>query len=320
MRIATIAATRGTRYHCHCTDLPGEPLDMPDYKRFAEAEPVTAGGTDAAASRFHHGVKRSPFARLTLLALFTLSSLTATAAELRIGGEELAAVIQSAFRGTTIRLHHDVDGKPASFIRLAPQLGGETMTFSLPPREIPLALGATARYAVDDVNSLPVSGTAPDAISVHATEDTFVITIRFESEGTEIKGTPGGRWARLREGAVPDLQVDGILLHILLTPIAGQRVAFQPARVVFDGDVQARGTKLSLFGWSFDLLDEITNYKLAVKSSIEREVKALVDRNLPAVARTVETEVARRTAGSGLQVANVRFTGTTLTITGRVAP
>jgi hypothetical protein len=259
--------------------------------------------------------------KILILALLALSARGAAGAELRIGGTELAAMIQTAFRGTAIRLHHDEGGKPASFIRLGPRLRGETMTFSIPATEIRLGFGATARYEIDDVNSLPASTSAKeavDSIAVSATDDTFIVTIHFEDGGTEIRGAPGGRLARFREGAVPDLQVDDIAVRILLTPQPG-RIGFQPSRVFFSGNVQARGTLVPFFGRRIDVLDEVTDYKTTVKAAIEREVKKLVDRNLPAVATSIQNEVRRRTNGSGLTVQAVRFEGTTLTITGSVA-
>ena len=257
--------------------------------------------------------------RPLLLALLVCAlSSPVDAAEIRLEGTELAGLIESAFRGTTIRLHSSAPPAQDSFIRLGPRLGGEMLKFNVPVTSIRLGIAGSARYAIEDIHSL--SAPAADSIDVRAEPGNFIVTIHFEDEGTEIRGRAAGRLAQLRQRAVPDLEIKDIAVRLFLTPRAKEPsgIAFAPVRVLFLGEVQATGSRVRLFGKSIDLLDQITGYKTTVKESIEREVTKLINRNLNVVAATIEAEIPRRMAGSGFAVSSMRFEGTALTLKGRI--
>lgn len=268
--------------------------------------------------------------RAALLPLIALLASPLGAVELRVTGPELARMIESTFAGTSIHLADDstVRGRPASFIQLGPALRGQRMYFSMPAHDVGLGFGGKARFLVNDVNSDPNYLAATPAgrakfgqtITVGATAGEFVMTVRFEDEGIEIRGVPGGRLASLRDSVVPDVQINSISLQIRLVPVTlpgGAGIAFRPAIVSFGGNIESEGlSTVSLFGRKVDLLDELTNYKAELKRTIEREVARTVDANLPVIAANLTTEIRRRGAALGVTVSSVRFEGTSLVISG----
>ncbi|HEX7706354.1 MAG TPA: hypothetical protein VF701_07855 [Thermoanaerobaculia bacterium] len=263
---------------------------------------------------------RHPFRTAPLLVILLVCSLpdSAGAAEIRLEGAELAGLIESAFSGTSIRLHSSSPPAQDSFIRLPPGLGGEMLKFNIPVTSIRLGIGGSARYAIEDINSLRTP--AADTIDVRAEAGNFIITIHFEDEGTEIRGHATGRLASLRQRAVPDLEIKDIAIRLFLTPRTKESsgIAFAPVRVLFLGEVEATGSRISMFGRSIDLLDQITGYKTTVKEAIEREVTRILNHNLDVVAATIEAEIVRRLAGSGFVVSSMEFKGTALTLKGRI--
>ncbi|HXI13788.1 MAG TPA: hypothetical protein VNM92_14260 [Thermoanaerobaculia bacterium] len=274
---------------------------------------------------------------LKVLALVATSALTAPVrgTELRINGAELATIVQKAFSGTIIRLHQQSppglkDPRSGSFVQLGPQLGRVVIPFAIPPHEFSLGPFGSARYYVNDVNSNPdalvnsPAGTVRmgQTITVGATPATFIVTIRFEDSGTEIKGVPLGRMERLKDETVPDVEINNIRLQILLYPAAlpNGQITFKPSLVTFFGDIQARGVAdLSLFGRRFDFLNELTNYKAEIKRAIEGEVKRIIDQNLNRIGSAIQSEAGRRGSAIGVRISGVRFEGTTLVVSGTAA-
>ncbi|HVT05006.1 MAG TPA: hypothetical protein VHL58_16705 [Thermoanaerobaculia bacterium] len=267
--------------------------------------------------------------RLSFFALL-LFAASSPAAELRFTGPELAGFIQNAFNGTVIRLNADspaVPGKPAirgSFVQLGPLLGRQRFLFSVPSQTIELGLGGEAVFSINDINSNPdfvqhlSTGLVRfgQNIRVTASPNSFTVMVRFEDEGTEIKGEPAGRLRRLRGEAVPDIEISAMLLQIALTP-QQQGIAFQPSQVTFLGDIQAQGfANIQLFGRKVDLFDAMTDYKKIIKGSIEGEVKHLVDQNLPVIAANLSREAQRRAAALGVRITGARFEGTMLVVAG----
>lgn len=241
-------------------------------------------------------------------------------------------MLETAFAGTSIHLADDssVRGRPASYIQLGPALRGQRVFFSIPAHDVGLGFGGRARFFVSDVNSDPDYLTATpggrakfgQTITVGATPAEFVVNVRFEDEGVEIRGIPGGRLARFRDTVVPDVQINTIQLQIRLVPASlpnGGGIGFRPVIVTFRGDIESEGLgTMSLFGRRVDLLDELTNYKAELKRTIEREVARTVDANLPVIAANLTTEIRRRGAALGVTVSSIRFEGTSLVISGAV--
>lgn len=271
-------------------------------------------------------MKKFGFAALASLS-FAVSS---PAAELRLTGPELAGLIQNAFNGTVIRLNADAPAAPGSpvtpgsFVQFGPLLNRQRYVFSVPSQTISLGLGGEAVFSIQDINSNPdfmqhlSTGVVKfgQNILVGSSPASFTMMLRFEDEGTEIKGQPAGRLSRFRDEAVPDIQISDMLLRIVLVPQA-QGIAFQPAQVTFTGDIQAGGmANLQLFGRKVDLFDAMTNYKKIIKESIEREVKRLVDQSMPVVAANLSREAQRRGAALGVRLTGARFEGSTLVVTG----
>lgn len=241
-----------------------------------------------------------------------LIAIPACAAEIRFSGEELAGFIQHAFAGTRIRLHQDALAPGAlSYVELGPSFQEQRFTFSVPPKEIALGLAGHARYVLNDIHST--------SITVASTREAFLITLRFEDEGTEMRGMPLGRLGRLRAGAIPDVEISDIRLEITILPADREEISFGPARVAFLGVTQAGGLgNVRIFGRRFDLLQPLTDYKRVLREAIERDVKKLIDRNLPDLAEQVRTEIRRRGAALGMEIERIRFDGTDLVITGSV--
>jgi|GEM_PF-2710540 len=267
------------------------------------------------------------------LTILLASASTSSAAELRITGPELTGLIQNAFNGTVVRLQADSPpavGKPAlpgSFVQLGPVLGRQRFPFSVPSQEISLGLGGKAIFTINDINSDPEfvqhlrSGPVKFGQNILAgvTPTAFLVMMRFEDEGTEIKGQPAGRLSRLRDEAIPDIEISGMLLRVVLTP-GPQGISFLPSQVTFVGDIQAQGlADLQLFGRKIDLFDAMTDYKQIIKTSIEREVKRLVDQSLLVIAANLSREAQRRAAALGVRINGARFEGTTLVVTGAPA-
>jgi hypothetical protein len=272
--------------------------------------------------------------RRLLLTMATIAILSPSlrAAELRLDGPELARMLQTAFNGTTIRLQHDgVDaaGKAvaASFLQLGPNLQGQRILFSVPEQRFSLGLAGEAIYRVNDINSNPAfvinTPKGPkqmgQTISVVAMPAAYLITIRFEDQGTEILGRSSGRMMRLRESLVPNVEINNIALTIALYPqnTLGGAIAFKPSRVTFFGDIQAQGiANLRVAGHRVDLLDQMTDYKTTLKQTIESQVSRLINQNLPQIAANVQREIVRRGSGFGVRVTEVRFEGTSVVIRG----
>jgi hypothetical protein len=251
-----------------------------------------------------------------LVAAGLLTCSVSFGAEIRFSGEELAGFIQHAFSDTRIRLHQD-GGAPGtlSYIDLGSNFGEQRFSFSVPPKDIALGIAGHARYVLNDIHSVK-------PIEVAATKDAFVISLRFEDEGTELRGVPLGRLRRFRAGAIPDVDISEIRMEITIVPESPSQegeVRFRSSRVSFLGNTQAGGLgNVRIFGRQFDLLDPLTDYKRTLRNAIERDVKKLIDRNLPRLAEQVSTEIRRRGAAMGMQIHSVRFDATDLVITGAV--
>ena len=247
-----------------------------------------------------------------------LIAAAAEAAEIRFSGDELAGFIQHAFIRTRIRLHQDAKN-PAelSWIDIGSQFNDHRFVFAIPPKDIDLGLAGRARYVVNDIQSVP------EPITAVARNGAFVILIKFEDDGTELKGTPIGRLRRFRTNAIPDVQIRDIHLLITLRPSndpSAQEIRFQPSQVTFLGATQAEGLgNVRLFGRRVDLLDPLTDYKRVIRTAIEREVKKLIDRNLPRLGEQVTETIRARGGGMGMKINSVRFAGTDLVITGSVS-
>ena len=262
--------------------------------------------------------------------LFLSSSLQA--AELRLEGSDLARLIQNAFAGTSIKLHHDLPTQsgnplPGSFLQLGPNLRNQRLTFSIPDDEESLGFAGSAIFQINDINSDPrfvistPQGRAPmgQNIGVVATPAAFLINIRFEDEGTEILGKSLGRVSRLRGSLVPNVEVNRMSLQIALFPqtVNNSTISFKACRVTFFGDIQAQGlANLSVAGRHVDIVNALTDYKATLKESIERQVARLIDQNLPQLAAQLQREVMRRGQGLGMRITSVQFNGTTLIIRG----
>jgi hypothetical protein len=256
---------------------------------------------------------------IRILITTLLFATAAQAAEIRFSGDELAGFIQHAFIGTRIRLHQEAKNPgELSWIDIGSRFNDHRFVFAIPPKDIDLGLAGRARYVVNDIRSAPEQ----TPITAVARDGAFVIRIKFEDEGTELKGTPIGRLRRIRASAIPDVQIRDIHLLITLRPSNepnAQEIRFQPSQVTFLGATQAGGLgNVSVFGRRVDLLNPLTDYKRVIRSAIEREVKKLIDRNLTRLGEQVTQTIRARGGSMGMRINSVRFAGTDLVITGSV--
>lgn len=256
---------------------------------------------------------------LRILVTGFLIAAAAEGAEIRFSGDELAGLIQQAFSRTKIRLHQETKNPRAlSWIDIGSPFNDQRFVFAIPPKDIDLGLAGQARYVVNDVRSAP----EPTAITAVARDGAFVLQIKFEDGGTELEGSPIGSLRRIRAGAIPDVQIRDIHLLITLRPVNdpnAREIRFHPSEVTFLGATQAGGLgNLRLFGRRVDLLNPLTDYKRVIRTAIEREVKKLIDRNLPRLAEQVTETIRARGSGMGMRINSVRFAGTDLVITGSV--
>ena len=147
----------------------------------------------------------------------------------RVPGALIRAAIDSAFRGTALKLHNygprhgnSWHLRNGSRLVLGPALGGGAHAF-----DIPEARKGPFRYYVNDVNLA--------ALTVGFDAGRVKLNMRFEKTGTEIKGRCGGGvfdgCVAGSDSTAPDVQWQGdASLDVLLRPVALAGSIARPSR------------------------------------------------------------------------------------------
>jgi hypothetical protein len=171
------------------------------------------------------GVGRWAGIALAILAWGT--ARPASAAELRIEFNELAAIAQQALGGATLRLHNApasglLDFSQGSYVAI----GSTQVPIAIPARTFPIA-GGTYAYYVNDINST--------AVSFEAVPGALRLTLQFESDTPELVG-------RCRAGlcapvnALPRIEWSNAAVSIDLVPAAvGDSLSLQAKAVKIGG-------------------------------------------------------------------------------------
>jgi len=188
--------------------------------------------------------------RIALLGAACVLNIGVAQAETRsVNAGLVASAIEGAFRGTQLRLnnygprHGDSWHKANdSFLRMSATLGGGERRFDIPEVvirarvKVPLLPDPkyTARYYISDVNLA--------SVAVAPAGGTFKITMRFESNGTELKGRCSDGCVVGSDDTAPDFQINGARVDVFLTPAAlDGSVSYGAARPEFHGHVDGSG-------------------------------------------------------------------------------
>lgn len=243
-------------------------------------------------------------------------------AETRIATARLTSLIEGCMRGTQIRInnHGPRHGNSwlvanDSFLRLSSCLGGEEAHFTPPEVAInaPIRVRVRMLYYMNDVNL--------QLIDVGTEGRSFKLTFQFEDVGTELKGhcikeeLIGGGWKDCPVGTdkgAPDVQIQGMRVHVLLEPTAYLGgITFGRVQVRFEGSIQAGGI-CNVHG--IDICDRLGHYKREVQQQIEQAFSNLINRGSarPAVARVFREILDARAIG---EVRSARIEGDNFVIT-----
>jgi hypothetical protein len=168
-------------------------------------------------------------------------------------------------------------------------------------------------YYMNDVNL--------QLIDVGTEGRSFKLTFQFEDVGTELKGhcikeeLIGGGWKDCPVGTdkgAPDVQIQGMRVHVLLEPTAYLGgITFGRVQVRFEGSIQAGGI-CNVHG--IDICDRLGHYKREVQQQIEQAFSNLINRGSarPAVARVFREILDARAIG---EVRSARIEGDNFVIT-----
>jgi hypothetical protein len=229
----------------------------------------------------------------------------------RINADVLAALIESAFRGSQVHFNnftshrHAVAGRDSwhladdSFFTIPTALGGRTVHFNIPE-----VSAGPLHYYVNDFNLTHVF--------VRTRASAFRLIFPFEDRGPEIIGRCSSTTASIdpqcaagSDSTAPDFNIDDASLEVLFTPVkdAAGNLTYGNVTTTFQATVRGGGAGALVE----DRLKQAI--KTAVEDTVTRELNQQSRRD--ALARVLRPELDRRGVGT---IIAVRFEGTDLVI------
>ncbi len=225
---------------------------------------------------------------------------------------------------TQIHLNHGDNASSITFSQAMGAAGASSRSFTIPNIERRVPAGAKiaahillpfggfpekARYYVNNVDSNRVSA----AIS----GGQVVLTIGFESSGSEIKGELKYCQAAVLgqcitdswvDGLAPDVQVNNASVVVRFTPVVTNgSLAFASASAAFSANFQIGGD------WEDWLVNLVTGYRAQVRPAVSQAITASVNRAV--VRNAIGGALMSQLRGQGVnQVISVSASGGSITI------
>lgn len=232
--------------------------------------------------------------------------------EVVLSGNAIAAQIQKSLVGTKAEFHSDrttKDGRtvPGCFVRFGPSLSDRRFEFSLPDRVVDLGYAGEITYKIDSVKLR--------SVTVASTGGEFVLSASFFSDGVALKGAH----SVLGDAAVPDIELDNMLLVVRLKPLvtADNKITYDKPRVEFTANVDNTFIpRFNLLGHTIDVVDTLTNYRQELCASIQKQIQRALDdpTRKAALAKKIEDSIAGQIAGPSSPVLGLRFQGADLVV------
>lgn len=229
----------------------------------------------------------------------------------RIRTSIITQLIKGVFKGTKVYLHNHGSKKGdswhqknASYIQLSKTLGGIKQRFDIPESTINARAYGTLRYYVDNIKL--------SKLDVSRENNTFKLSLFFESNGTELKGYHTARFVDFGDRGAPDIQMDNIRLDVYLTPTKDNfgRLSYDEIDVNFDAEIQAAGV-CDIRGT--DICNRMFKYKDRIAEGIESKLRAQLNnqRTRERLATTLQSQLKKFGVG---KIVGIDFQGNSLAI------
>ena len=230
--------------------------------------------------------------------------------ELKLPISIFTSLVKSKFNGLKIHLNnygsrHGTSWYKggSSYVTLPPALGGSHHAFSLSPiNKFPF------RYYINDVNL--------QSINVTTSKNRFLLQLKFEDRGTEIKGRCAGKGAKRylcvkgSDRSAPDVQMNQALASVYLTPsVRNNSLSFSTVSTNFNAKIRVGKTCRKLGS----LCTSVFDYKSYIKKEVNKALKKVIDKNSirDKIASTLRNELAKK----GIQkIVGVRIQGNKLIV------
>ncbi|HVT12385.1 MAG TPA: hypothetical protein VHE55_08970 [Fimbriimonadaceae bacterium] len=232
--------------------------------------------------------------------------------ELVLHGDAIAAQIQKGLAGTRAEFHADrigPDGRalPGCFVQFGPSLGDRRFEFSLPDRVVDLGYAGKITYKIDSVKLR--------SVKVGTSNGEFVLSAAFYSDGVALKGSH----SVLGDAAVPDIELENMLLVVKLRPVVtpNNAISYDDPKVEFTTDVDNTFIpRFTLLGHTIDVVDTLTNYRQDLCQSIQRQIQRALDdpARKAALSKKIEESIAGQIAGPNSPILGLKFQGSNLVV------